>query len=240
MSGLRCALVFMAKWPEPGKAKTRLCPPLTHRQAADLARCFLLDTLDAAAGTGCDRFLAYAPAETGPLLRELVGPDVGLIVAEGANLGIALASAQERAFAMGYHAVALVASDIPHLPGQRYAEALAALQQAAVGLGPSADGGYYLLISRRPTPALFENITWSTEVVFEQTVARAAAAGLSIAMLPPCDDADTAADLPRLTAALTELDRPTRSLTALLRLGERREPGTSDQFAAVTYSLRSS
>lgn len=196
------AVVFMAKWPEPGRTKTRLCPPLSHAEAAALARCFLLDMLTDAAQVGPDCWIAFAPREAAPLFRGLVGDAVGLILADAPNLGGALRRAQEALLARGYRRVALVGSDLPHLPPTRYAEAFTALDGADVAVGPSADGGYYLLASHIPTPSLFEAVAWSTEVVFDQTRARAAEAGLTVTILPACDDVDTVADLPRLLAHL--------------------------------------
>jgi rSAM/selenodomain-associated transferase 1 len=204
----------MAKWPEPGRAKTRLSPPLTTEQAAELARCFLLDTLVEAAAADADCWLAFAPHSAADEFRRLCGPDVGLIPAEAAHLGPALARGQQQALAYGYRRVALVGSDLPHLPAARYAEAFAALDGADITIGPSGDGGYYLLAAEQLTPALFERITWSTPVVYEQTLRRAAEARLRVATIAPCDDVDTAADLPALCTALRE--RPGRGHTLAL------------------------
>ena len=189
------ALVFMVKWPEPGRAKTRLSPPLSPEQAATLARTFLLDTVAGAASADADRWLAYAPAGARRKFGALLGPDVGLIEADAPDLGGALCRAQQAAFLRGYARVALVASDLPHLPASRYAEAFAALDGAQVALGPSGDGGYYLLASGRPTPHLFRCVHWSTAVVYRQTLRRAAEAGLSVSAIAGCDDVDTPADL---------------------------------------------
>lgn len=196
------ALLFMVKWPEPGRAKTRLSPPLSLEAAASLARAFLLDTLAEAATSDADLFLAFAPAGAESSFRSLVGDCVGLIEAETGHLGLALERSQAAALAMGYRRVALVASDLPHLDARRYADGFAALRAADVAIGPSSDGGYYLLASGRPTPDLFHDIAWSTSVVFEQTLARAAAARLSIETIATCDDVDTAADLIWLLDAL--------------------------------------
>jgi uncharacterized protein len=189
------ALVFMAKWPEPGRAKTRLSPPLSPAAAAALARGFLLDTLTEASGRGADRLIAFAPRQREAEFRALLGPDVGLFPAEAPDLGGALQEAQAAAFAAGYRRVALCAADMPHLDGAVYERALAALAAADVALGPCGDGGYYLLAATRPTPALFQSIAWSTEVVAAQTRARATAVGLRLALLEAEDDIDTAADL---------------------------------------------
>jgi rSAM/selenodomain-associated transferase 1 len=196
------ALVFMAKWPEPGRAKTRLTPPLTPDEAAMLARCFLLDTLIRAAMSSADRLVAFAPKGAASDFRALLGPDVGLLPAETPDFGVALRLAQATALALGYQRVALVASDLPHLPPSRYDEAFTALDRADVALGPCGDGGYYLLAAKRETPALFQGVAWSTEAVHVQTLCRAAAAALSVAALPSCDDIDTATELFRLADTL--------------------------------------
>ncbi len=111
-----------------------------------------------------------------------------------------------------------VGSDLPHLPPTRYAEAFTALAGADVVVGPSGDGGYYLLASRAPTPRLFEAVAWSTEAVFQRTVQRAAETGLTVTVLPACDDVDTVADLPPLLARLRARPGPGHTLGALERL----------------------
>jgi rSAM/selenodomain-associated transferase 1 len=195
-------LVFMAKWPEPGRSKTRLSPPLSPDEAAGLARAFLLDTLAEAGRSDADLWLAFAPASAAAAFRSLVGPAVGLIEADTADLGRALDQAQRTAFAMGYRRVALVASDLPHLDADRYTDAFAELANADVAIGPSSDGGYYLLAAERLTPRLFQDVSWSTATVYGETLARAAESGLSVATIATCDDIDTASDLVRLADAL--------------------------------------
>jgi rSAM/selenodomain-associated transferase 1 len=209
------ALVFMTKWPEPGRAKTRLAPPLTPVEAADLARCFLLDTLDAAEETGFDRLLGFSPASAWRQFRDLVGSEVGLIPAEAGELGGALRLAQRTALAAGYREVALVASDLPHLAAERYQEAFALLDAADVVIGPSGDGGYYLLAARAATPTLFDGIAWSTATVYERTLECAAEANLRVGAIAGCDDVDGAADLLPLLACLRVRPRAGRTLTQL-------------------------
>lgn len=196
------ALVFMVKWPEPGRAKTRLSPPLSPDDAAALARAFLLDTLAAAATGDADLWLAYAPAAAERSFRSLVGSRAGLIAAEAADLGVALERSQCAAFDLGYRRVALVASDLPHLDACHYAAAFNALGRSDLAIGPSSDGGYYLIAAGRPTPQLFHGMVWSTPAVFDETRQRAVALGLRVATLATCDDVDTAADLIWLVDAL--------------------------------------
>lgn len=212
------ALVFMTKWPEPGRAKTRLSPPLTPSEAAELARCFLLDMLAGAAAVDLDCLLAFSPVGACEQFRDLVGPRVGLIPAEAPNLGVALLQAQRSALQLGYHDVAVVGSDLPHLSPACYRQAFALLAAADVVLGPSGDGGYYLLAARSETPVLFDRIPWSTATVYERTLERAAEANLRVASIASCDDVDTAADLPSLAAALRACPGAGHTLRSLERL----------------------
>ncbi|MGH2587661.1 MAG: TIGR04282 family arsenosugar biosynthesis glycosyltransferase [Dehalococcoidia bacterium] len=212
------ALVFMVKWPEPGRAKTRLCPPLSFADAAELARAFLLDTLTEAAKTDADLLLAYAPEGAGDAFRSLVGSRAGLIEADADDLGGALSRAQAAALDLGYQRVALVAADVPHLDTARYSEAFAALDGADAVIGPSSDGGYYLLATARRTPELFEGIAWSTDAVYGQTLAAAEEAGLRIATVASCDDVDTAADLVWLLEELRRRPSAGHTLTVLDRV----------------------
>jgi 8-oxo-dGTP pyrophosphatase MutT (NUDIX family) len=94
----------------------------------------------------------------------------------------------------------IVSSDSPTLPGAALEEAFAALDARDVALGPTRDGGYYLIGLDQPRPRLFEAIAWSTDAVYAQTLQRAAEAGLSVHATPPWYDVDTVADLARLAA----------------------------------------
>lgn len=226
------ALVFMVKWPEPGRAKTRLCPPLSPDEAAALARAFLLDTLAEAAGAGADRLLAFAPISAARDFRALVGDDVGLIEAECRDLGGALEHAQRSALALGYRRVALVGADLPHLDCARYAEAFAALATADCAIGPSGDGGYYLLAAAQETP-VFRGVTWSTASVLDETLANAGAASIRVACVPACDDVDTAADLSWLLDALRERPGAGHTLALLEPLAGSLNGGLSRQEGLV-------
>ncbi len=212
------ALAFMAKWPEPGRAKTRLTPELTPAQAAELARAFLLDMLAEAGRVPADRWLAFAPECADGRFRSLAGPGIGLLPADLPNFGAALWMTQRRLLGMGYQTVSLVASDVPHLPAQRYLDAFEVLRTADVALGPCGDGGYYLLAASSGTPSLFDRIAWSTANVFGSTMARAAEAGLVVGTLAPCDDVDTPPDLEPLRAALRARPGAGHTLRALDRV----------------------
>jgi rSAM/selenodomain-associated transferase 1 len=190
-----------AKAPEPGRVKTRLCPPLTPGEAAALADAFLRDALD--------RYAAWA-GPTGAAVRlHLAGgglagappgapPGVSVHRQRGAGLGERMLRAFVEAFAAGHPSAVVVGTDHPTLPLDFFDLALGALREPMTAvLGPSTDGGYYLLGLNEVAPDLFD-MAYSHGAVFDDTLARAAGAGLAPVVLPAHYDVDEAADLARL------------------------------------------
>lgn len=200
----RIALCIMAKAPETGRVKTRLCPPLSPDEAAELSRCFLLDkAAQVREVAGAEPAVAYAP-ESAAAVFEALAPGFTLLPQRGGDLTARLLSVLDRLFAEGFHAAIMIDSDTPTLPTgllERAVTLLASGEHDLV-LGPSEDGGYYLIGLRRLHRELFEGIPWSTPAVLEETLRRARALGLSTLRLPPWHDVDTEADLARLTADL--------------------------------------
>jgi rSAM/selenodomain-associated transferase 1 len=195
-----CAIAVMAKASVAGTTKTRLVPPLTEAEAAGLNTAFLRDAADnilAAANLASIRgWMAFSPAGAEPFFRTHLPASIGLIETVAPTLGECLHHAAATLLRAGHGAVCLVNSDSPTLPMGYLVTAATVL--AAPGdrivLGPSTDGGYYLIGLKRPHADLFEDIAWSTDQVLAQTLARAGALGLSVVHLPAwydVDDADT-------------------------------------------------
>jgi rSAM/selenodomain-associated transferase 1 len=203
----RRAVIIVGKLPQPGRTKTRLSPPLSLEQAAALYKAFLLDTTAIALSLHWERVTLVHPDEPGVChaLGTLVPPAVTLEPQRGAGLGAALAGAFESHIQAGFDHVVLIGSDTPTLPASFLDDAYAALDRCEVVLGPSRDGGYYLLAMRRLHPTLFEDISWSTELVRDQTLERAEASGLRVQLLPPWYDVDTPQDLADLRRDLLRL-----------------------------------
>jgi hypothetical protein len=211
-----CAI--MAKAPQAGQVKTRLCPPLTPEEAAALYRCFLADKIAQIRALARVRpAIAFTPEEERAAF-EALAPGFLLVPQRGPDLGRRLLGSLTELLGEGAAAVA-VDSDTPTLPTTFLQQAidLLAVRGVDVVLGPTEDGGYYLIGVRRPHPELFEGMPWSTPRVLDETLARAEAAGLETACLPQWFDVDTPADLERLRTTLscggTEAEHTRKFLT---------------------------
>ena len=166
-----CALAVMTKAPRTGQVKTRLTPPLTPEEAAMLNICFLRDTaasISRAATKGNARGIAvYTPVGAEEDYIKILPPEFQLVPQRGEALGERVICATEDLFRLGFASVCLINSDSPTLPQQVFTEAATVLEKSedTVVLGPSDDGGYYLVGLNKPQRALFEDIAWSTENV---------------------------------------------------------------------------
>jgi rSAM/selenodomain-associated transferase 1 len=205
----RCAIAVMAKAPRVGEVKTRLTPPLTSAQAASLGRCFIRDIADniqkAAQSAAIDGYVAYSPPGSEDQFRGLLPDGIALLPPRHAGLGASLFDATEDLLGIGYGAACLVNADSPNLPTSRLVEAAQALLASGerIVLGPAEDGGYYLIGLKHPHRGLFENITWSTDAVFRQTLDRAAALNLETVVLAPWYDVDDVTSLRRVRDEIT-------------------------------------
>ena len=210
----------MTKAPRAGKVKTRLTPPLTPQEAAALNSCFLRDTAAAIACSAREEptqgIAVYTPVGAEEEYGEILPADFALVPQRGDALGERLICATEDLFALGFKAVCLMNSDTPTVPPQVFSQAARLLlaQENSVVLGPSEDGGYYLIGFNKSHPELFKNIQWSTARVLEQTRAKAQECGLRVDLLPPWYDVDDAATLQRLCHELFAANAPTATASS--------------------------
>ena len=206
----RCALALMAKVPFAGAVKTRLTPPLSAEEAATLSTCFLRDmatnVLDIN-GDGMEGVVLYTPADAEAFLHELLPDGFKLVAQRGETLGERLVNAATELLSNGFDSVCLINSDSPTLPGEilKTAASLLAKDGDRVVLGPSEDGGYYLIGLKHPHQELFERIAWSTETVLAHTIDRAADINLPVELLPTWYDVDDAVTLRLLCNELSLL-----------------------------------
>ena len=204
----RSAVAIMAKAPLPGEVKTRLCPPLSHGAAAQLYQCFLLDKI-AQVNTlqRATPVVSHSPADSRSIFEALVPAHFMLIPQRGDDLGARILSTFEQLFRQGYTQVIVIDSDTPTLPVAYLERALRLIAEGEndVVLGPTEDGGYYLIGLRQSYPALFERMPWSTPEVFPETRRRSAQYGLTVACTEYWYDVDTPEDLTRLAASLVQM-----------------------------------
>ncbi|MGQ0605193.1 MAG: TIGR04282 family arsenosugar biosynthesis glycosyltransferase [Anaerolineales bacterium] len=206
------ALLVIAKRPAPGQTKTRLTPPLTPEQAAELYECFLRDTLDVVrAVPDVTRLINFAPRDAAEYFARLA-PDFGRLPQVGADLGERLDNALTHCLREGFTRAVIMDSDSPTLPAEYLRQAFTALEAADVVLGPCEDGGYYLIGLKRPAPRLTRTVQMSTPNVLRDTLAIAAEESFKVALLPVWYDVDTAQELSRLQSEL--LGHPDGSASA--------------------------
>ncbi len=209
-----CGIAFMAKASTPGRAKTRLVPPLSFQEAADLNTAFLQDVAEnlvaadeqarAAQSAAIVGYAAYGPPGATDFFRRILPASIGLIEAWLPNFGDCLLHTIGQVLGRGHHSAVVLNSDSPTLPTALLVETATVLARPGdrAVLGPSTDGGYYLLGLKAAHARMFEDIAWSTERVAEQTLARAREIGLDVYMLPAWYDVDDVDALNRLDVEL--------------------------------------
>ena len=198
------ALVIMAKAPQAGKTKTRLCPPFTLEQAAEIYAACVQDVIEnALAVPGVESFVAVTPPE-GRAYFENAAPGVKILPVEGATIGRCLDTALTELLSRGHPRAAAVSGDSPDLWPEIISRGFDLLDEADVVYGPSRDGGYYFVGLKQPAPILFsDEIAWSTDAVLAQSLTRAGRANFKVALLHGgVTDVDTAADIEPLRQSL--------------------------------------
>jgi rSAM/selenodomain-associated transferase 1 len=190
-------IVVFAKIPVPGQVKTRLAARIGNEAAAEGHAAFIRDILTLVASVECSRWLALGNGTPSDHSAFENAEEQGFhfISQPPGDLGQRLASVTNTCFEQGASKVLVIGTDSPTLPKQILDDAFDALDEHDVVLGPSFDGGYYLIGLKATCPSLFEGIAWSTDAVAMQTVKAAQHAGLNLSLLPFWYDVDTFEDL---------------------------------------------
>ncbi|CAN5904652.1 TIGR04282 family arsenosugar biosynthesis glycosyltransferase [soil metagenome] len=205
-------LGIFGKQPVPGQVKTRLAAEFGEAFAAEAHEAMLFDLLDA---WGSDRFLApggrrvlvYDPEDAGHWFDQRVPSAFALQPQSQGDLGQRMRAFLEGEFEAGASKVVLIGSDSPTLDPSIVISAFLCMDQKDIVLGPSTDGGYYLVGCRSPVPPIFEGMDWSTSSVFDQTLDHLQDPSRSLAVLPPWYDVDTPADWRLLAGHIRALRR---------------------------------
>jgi uncharacterized protein len=195
-------LVVMAKAPRPGGVKTRLTPDLSPETVTAFYCCLLEDTLALARSLGDVEVAIMCPDTDVNELARLAGKEVSVVAQKGAGLAAGLTSVFAH-FAEGQQRRTIAFnSDSPHLPRSVLEDAFETLAGDDLVVGPTHDGGYYLVGAKASHPALFASDGMGTSSALEGLLSRAQTLGLSIGFTDPFYDIDVADDLTRLAAEL--------------------------------------
>ena len=205
-------VIVFGREPIPGRVKTRLVAGIGPRRAAELYALLLEHTLREAQASGMAVTLALAEE---PARGWRPPVDVPVVAQHGDSLGQRMAASFDHAFSAGARVAVLVGSDAPALRGEHLRAAAAACAIVPVALGPSADGGYYLVAQRAPGCDLFSGIPWSSSATLTRTLARLRALGTEFRTVPMLHDVDTAGDL---AAVLTDPEVPAPLRAALAEI----------------------
>lgn len=204
----RCLIIF-AKEPQPGHVKTRLNGYLSSRQCVNLYKAFLKDTAALARQINCEiKILAYDSAQKTPCYLKRIFPDFIFHQQVGSHLGQRMHQAFK--FAKRHRAARaiIIGSDSPTLPSEYIGQAFVSLETTDIVLGPSHDGGYYLLGLKNSTAGLYHRISWSTPGVFQNTVRNIRRLKKNLAVLKPWYDVDSVLSLFRLKRDLAKIKSP--------------------------------
>jgi len=194
-------LVVMAKAPRPGMVKTRLAQSLPLPAVTELYRCLLNDTMALARSLGTVEVAIMCPGADVDEVGRFVSDAVQVVAQKGEGLAVGLTSVFAH-FAGGRQRVIAFNSDSPHLPASVLAGAFDSLTEHDVVVGPTHDGGYYLVGAKAAHPTLFDNDGMGTRNALEALLARARVLDLSVGFAAPFYDVDVADDLIRLATEL--------------------------------------
>jgi len=191
----RCLIIF-AKSPIPGEVKTRLIPYITPTEAAELYKAFIADIICNTHKLKCERVtIAYTPSNAEATFHSICGQSVNYLPQKGHNLGERMKNAFMHSFDKGSQRTVIIGTDSPTLPLSYIRDAFDALKEVPVTIGPTFDGGYYLIGLSEQNAVIFDGVDWSTSRVFSQTLTRIQAINKQLYVLPPWYDVDTSDNL---------------------------------------------
>ena len=200
---MKKAVICFTRVPKPGVTKTRLLPILSGSQCAELHTAFLTDLAAVYDQTDADLFVSYTADSDWEMLKGIFMKPKEFFPQEGPDLGEKMYNSLCHVLAQDYDAVILTGADLPLMTAAHLESGFAALEQADIAIGPTSDGGYYLVGMKMPHRAIFENQQYGGATVLENTIAAAKAADLTVELALPCDDVDTPEDLAALLEQLS-------------------------------------
>ena len=191
------ALILFFKSPEKGVVKTRLAKALGDEFTLELYQCFIADILNTGNKIDADIFILYSITDETRNKDFFWRKEYTCFPQRGTDLGIRMYNAFQEIGTRGYRKLTLIGSDTPDLPAIYIDEAFYRLDGYDLVLGPSVDGGYFLIALRQDTinEAVFNNIPWSTSKVLRETEKVIRQKEMTCHLLPQWDDIDDIDDL---------------------------------------------
>lgn len=191
---MKKAIICFTRVPRPGIKKTRLLPVLSPDRCAGLHWSFLKDLAAVYRQLDAHLYVAYTPDANWEQLKS-VFPPAGYLPQKGNDLGEKMYKAIRKVLNLGYSSVILTGADLPMMTAEHLNSGFAALEDHDITIGPTSDGGYYLIGMKQPHRTVFQVDGYGGTSVFENTLTAARDAGLSVGLALPCDDVDTPEDL---------------------------------------------
>lgn len=216
---MKRAVICFTRVPKPGVTKTRLLPIFSGDQCARLHTAFLKDLASVYENVAADLYVAYTADPDWEMLKDIFSTAYGFFPQEGADLGEKMYRAIERVLELGYEAVVLTGADLPLMKETHLEAGFAALDGADIAIGPTSDGGYYLIGMKSPHGEVFRVSGYGGATALENTLAAGQQTGLEIALTLPCDDVDTPEDLRGLIGRLSPESATFRYLQQLKKEG---------------------
>jgi rSAM/selenodomain-associated transferase 1 len=214
---------MFAKYWQPGKVKTRLACKIGAAPASQIYLALVRHLIERLCDAGNRRTIVYSPTDAVQHFRSLAGRAWALEPQCDGHLGRRLTRFYDDNLHGPDDKVIVVGSDVPEINAERIDQTARLLEMHPVVIGPSGDGGYYLIAMRGQRADIFDNIRWSTRHVLPATLSRLQELGIDYAMLPELHDIDELSDLVRLQNAL--LDNPHRDALDERLLREIQLPG---------------
>jgi rSAM/selenodomain-associated transferase 1 len=193
------ALILFSKYPEKGAVKTRLAKDLGDNFTLELYKCFLADILETSKRVDAEIFIITTPPDSKKSENCCWGEGYTCLLQKGADIGTRMYNAFCEVCGQGYSKIVLIGGDIPDLHSTYIDEAFQQLDEYDMVIGPSVDGGYYLIALRNDTIdyKIFSVISWSTSLVLGQTLDNAKQISMTCYFLPKLSDIDAVDDLKR-------------------------------------------
>lgn len=195
---MKKAVICFTRVPKPGQTKTRLLGLLTPEQCARLHWAFLRDLAAVYPALDADLFVAHSPDPDWVKLAGIFPYAAGYFPQEGADLGEKMFNALAKVLSLGYEAVVLTGTDLPQMTEKHFRSAFEALEKADIAIGPTPDGGYYLIGMKSARREPFQVSGYGGATVYENTLAAIAGAKLTCSPTLSCPDVDTPEDLKAL------------------------------------------